>query len=91
MGTLPPSHFLYGQVAMNQLWHNPYGLPVAQYSVTAACSLDQQAFTLMSSMMFQVAMQTLSEYEQVFKKLTEAIIKCNEAAFAAAHRLFKMQ
>uniref|UniRef100_A0A7C3EQX9 Trimethylamine methyltransferase n=1 Tax=Candidatus Methanomethylicus mesodigestus TaxID=1867258 RepID=A0A7C3EQX9_9CREN len=57
-GTLPSSHFLYGQVAMNQLWHNLYGLPVAQYSGTGACSLDQQAFTLMGSMMFQVAMQT---------------------------------
>ena len=57
-GAIGSAHFTVGQNAMNQLWHELYGLPTAQYGGCNAASLDQQAFVLMGHMMLQVAMGT---------------------------------
>ncbi|MEM3585834.1 MAG: trimethylamine methyltransferase family protein [Candidatus Jordarchaeaceae archaeon] len=57
-GSIIPSHFLLGSCAMNQLWHELYGLPTAQYGGTFAASLDQQAFNLASWMPLQMLMGT---------------------------------
>jgi trimethylamine:corrinoid methyltransferase-like protein len=43
-GNLPSSHAVVGAVAMNQLWHELYGLPVQSYHGTGTFSLDQIMF-----------------------------------------------
>ncbi|MFB0561007.1 MAG: trimethylamine methyltransferase family protein [Candidatus Lokiarchaeia archaeon] len=67
------AHFLLGSSAMNQLWHELYGLPTAQYGGTLAASLDQQAFSLSSGMALQMAMGT----DMIF-------IQCGTEAFDPA-------
>jgi len=57
-GTALSPHFMLGSCAMNQLWHELYGLPTAQYGGTFAASLDQQAFNLSRWMALQMAMGT---------------------------------
>ncbi|MFX1363066.1 MAG: trimethylamine methyltransferase family protein [Promethearchaeota archaeon] len=58
VGAMGSSHFLLGQGAMNQLWHELYGLPTSQYNGCGAKSLDQQAFALATVMNLQMAMGT---------------------------------
>jgi len=52
-GTLTPSHFMLGCCAMNQVWHDIYGLPMCQYTGIGTFSLDQEAFGLGIEMMMQ--------------------------------------
>ncbi|MFB0563631.1 MAG: trimethylamine methyltransferase family protein [Candidatus Lokiarchaeia archaeon] len=66
-------HFLFGSGAMNQLWHELYGLPTAQYGGTFAASLDQQIFNLSRWMAMQMAMGT----DMIF-------IQCGTEAFDPA-------
>jgi trimethylamine--corrinoid protein Co-methyltransferase len=51
-------HFMLGSGAMNQLWHELYGLPTSQYGGVFASSLDQQAFNLSNWMALQMVMGT---------------------------------
>jgi len=57
MGTL-------GSCAMNQLWHEFYGLPTAQYSGVGDGSFDEVAFTLNHSETLQQLMGTDMMFEQ---------------------------
>ncbi|MEM3564169.1 MAG: trimethylamine methyltransferase family protein [Candidatus Jordarchaeaceae archaeon] len=66
-------HFLFGSGAMNQLWHELYGLPTTQYGGTFAASLDQQIFNLSRWMALQMAMGT----DMIF-------IQCGTEAFDPA-------
>jgi len=63
-GVAHSSHFLLGSCVMNQLWHELYGLPTAQYGGTFAASLDQQAFNLARWLVLQMAMGTDFIFEQ---------------------------
>ncbi|MEM1718141.1 MAG: trimethylamine methyltransferase family protein [Candidatus Jordarchaeales archaeon] len=57
-------HFMLGTCAMNQLWHELYGLPTAQYGGTFAASLDQQAFNLARYLTLQIISGTDFIFEQ---------------------------
>ncbi|MGQ9721970.1 MAG: trimethylamine methyltransferase family protein [Candidatus Jordarchaeum sp.] len=72
-GSAFPAHGLLGSCAMNQLWHELYGLPTSQYGGVFASSLDQQAFSLSSWM----ALQTVLGTDMIF-------IQCGTEAFDPA-------
>jgi trimethylamine--corrinoid protein Co-methyltransferase len=63
-GNASSEHFILGSCAMNQLYHELYGLPTAQYGGTFAASLDQQAFNLSRWMALQMAMGTDFIFQQ---------------------------
>jgi len=87
IAALGNSHTMLGQCVMNQLWHELYGLPTAQYSGCFAKSLDQQAFVLALNMKAQIAMGT----DMIFIQMgTEAldprmIVICAEIAHWGRH------
>ncbi|MFX0089854.1 MAG: trimethylamine methyltransferase family protein [Candidatus Hodarchaeota archaeon] len=87
ISALGSSHGLLGMIAMNQLWHEFYGLPTTSYSGCFAKSLDQQTFLLGMSMSKQIAMGT----DMIFIQMgTEAldprmIVVCAEIAKWGKH------
>jgi trimethylamine:corrinoid methyltransferase-like protein len=52
-GSLPSAHSTLGSNAVTAIWQDLYGLPVCQYLGTFAAQLDQMAFALMASTIFQ--------------------------------------
>ncbi|MDD1775879.1 MAG: hypothetical protein LUP94_00830, partial [Candidatus Methanomethylicus sp.] len=69
-GSLPSPHSMLGSNVVTSIWQDVYGLPVGQYMGTFAAQLDEMAFNLMASTIFQY----LSGSDLMFLQFADAAL-----------------
>jgi trimethylamine--corrinoid protein Co-methyltransferase len=88
-GALGSAHGKLGSNVVTHIWHDFYGLPVAQYNGTFAASIDQMAFVLMATCISQMEQGTDLNFEQFSDAALDPamIVVAAEIANYAKHML----